>query len=177
MTGPSLTYLIESLPWAVAGFLAGCLAMLKVQPSPDHHRETPMSSTETPPRRRRLTLVHIIGLVVVTLTITSAIQVQIQSRETERQRQASERLTQCLVIYANEIADAIDIRSKAGQEAQVATVQMWRSVFGQPQTEEGRAAARKVFETYLDKQDAALKTQQANPYPPPPRTLCPDEAK
>lgn len=188
MTGPSLEYLVESLPWAVAGFLAGSLATRKAAPPPVSPREIPMASTETPtpslPRRRRPTLVHIIGLVVVALTITSAIQTWVQSRETERQRQvserqqeATERLTQCLVVYANATADAIEVRSKASQEAQAATVQMWLTVFDAPPTDAGRANARTVFKTYLDKQAAAIKTQQANPYPPAPRTLCPDSAR
>lgn len=131
----------------------------------------------TAPRRRRVTLVHLIGLVVIGLTVLSTVQTAIQTRETERQRQAAERLTQCLVVYANATADAIEVRSKAGQEAAVATVLMWRSVFGSPPTDEGRAAARRTFEDYLTKQETAIKTQQANPYPPAPRTLCPDSAR
>lgn len=165
MTGPSLTYLIESLPWAVAGFLAGCLATLKIRPA-IAPQEGPVTSTDPPKPRRKVTVVHVLGLVVVALTVVSAIQGWAQSRATER-------LTQCLVTYANATADAIDIRSKAGAEAAWAAVQMWRTVFQQSMTEEGRAAARRVFEEYLTKQEQALNTQRANPYPLAPRDVCP----
>lgn len=173
MTGNSLTYLIESLPWAIAGFLAGCLATLQVQPTPAAPREihmAPPPEVSKTKRRFRPTLVHLIGLVVIALTVTSALQSWSQSR-------ANERLTQCLVTYANAIADAIDARSKASAEAQKATVEMWRTVFGQPQTEEGRAAARRVFAEYLTKQEASIQTQQANPYPAAPRDVCPEPAR
>jgi hypothetical protein len=121
MTGPSLAYMIESLPWAAAGFLAGSLTTLMFQSSPAATRELPMTTTGTA-KRHRFTLVHAIGLVVVLLTIASAVQGWAQNR-------ANERLTRCLIIYANATADAIEARAKANIDAQSAQVQMWRTVF------------------------------------------------
>jgi predicted exporter len=174
VTDPAVAYLIQSLPWTVAGFLAGCLVTLWLwaHPSPVAPRENHMAVPLAKPKRRRFrpTLVHVLGLVVIALTILSALQSWSQAR-------ANRTLTQCLVTYANRTADAIDIRSKASAEAQQATVRMWRTVFQQAPTEEGRATARRVFEEYLTKQEAALKTQQANPYPAAPRDVCPEPAK
>lgn len=172
MTGHSLTYLIESLPWAVAGFLAGCLATLQVQPTPVAPREIHMASPEAPKSKRRFkpTLVHLIGLVVIAITIAGAIQNWAWSR-------ANERLTQCLVTYANGTADAIEIRSKASSDAQVAQVQVWRAVFQQAPTEEGRQNARRIFDEYLTKQEKSLQAQQSNPFPAAPRDVCPDSAR
>jgi hypothetical protein len=171
MTGSSLTYLIQSLPWAVAGFLAGCLSTLQIRPTPDA-LAPPENTMATAPQKkpRRFTLVHIIGLVVLVLTIFSAIQTQVQS-------DANDRLTRCLVTYANATADAIDARSKAATEAQKATIAMWRTVFEQPQTDAGRAEARRVFAEYLQKQEASIQTQQTNPYPAAPRDVCPADAR
>jgi hypothetical protein len=168
VTGPSFTYLVESLPWALAGFLVGRLATVKAQ-TPAAHQEAPVTTPTTPPRRR-ITVIISIGLVVVVLTILSAVQSWLA-------QQANDRLTKCLVSYANATADSIEARSKASSEAQIAQVQMWRAVFQQAQTDEGRAAARELFEDYLDKQDAAIKIQQTHPFPPAPHDVCPAEAR
>lgn len=176
MTGSSLTYLVESLPWALAGFLAGCLVTLKVQtPATGAHQEAPVTTPPKPPRRRiialrQLTAIHFIGLIVVVLTIMSAVQSWLNQA-------ANDRLTACLVTYANATADAIEVRSKASSQAQVAQVQMLQTIVQQPQTDEGRAAARKVFEDYLAKAAASIAAQQANPYPPAPHDVCPDSAR
>lgn len=157
--------------WFIAGFVGGCVAMylvlIKLALDP-HHRERPMPSTDTPKpkRRNRFTWMHGIGLVVLALTIFSAIQAQ-------RQSDANKRQAKCLATYANAIADAIDARSKAALEVQKATVEMWRTIFGQPQTDAGRAESKRVFESWLRAQEASIQTQQTNPYPAPPREVCP----
>lgn len=182
MTNPSLAVAVEPWLWFVAGFVGGCLAtyLFGFKLVQDAYREAPMSPIDTSPPKptpasptvrkvRRFTLLHAIGLVVVALTIVSALQSWYQSR-------AAAQLTRCLTAYANANADAIDARSKANAEGQKASVDMWRTVFNLPQTDAGRAEARRVFQSYLDKQDAALKTQQEHPFPPAPRDVCPVSA-
>jgi hypothetical protein len=173
MTAPSLAVAILPWVWFVAGFVGGCLAtyLFGFKVVRDPYREPSMTSIGTPSaptarKVRRFTLLHAIGLIVVALTIMSALQSWYQSR-------AAAQLTRCLTAYANANADAIDARSKANAEGQKASVDMWRTVFSLPQTDAGRAEARRVFQNYLDKQDAALKAQQEHPFPAAPRDVCP----
>jgi hypothetical protein len=174
MTDSSLTYVVQSLPWTLAGFIGGCLVTIKVIQTRlvGTLQEKPVTPPKPPPNRR-ITTIHVLlamGLVVVALTIASAVQSWLV-------QQANDRLTQCLVSFADKTADAIDARSKASTEAQKAQIQMWRTIFGQPQNDEGRAEARRVFEGYLNKATASIEAQKTNPYPPPPRDVCPDSAR
>lgn len=166
---------IEPLVWFVGGFLGGSLAtyliLHKLTQNP--RLEHPMASTDPlpPPKpKRRFTALHAIGAVVLVLTVLSAIQSSLT-------QQSNTRLNKCLITYANDTADAIEARSKASGEAQVALVQMWSTIFAQPQTDAGRAESRRVFEDWLNKAKASITAQHTHPYPEAPRDVCPDSAR
>jgi hypothetical protein len=129
--------------------------------------------------RGKITGVRLLGAVVLALTIVTGLQgyaqgkaTERQGRETERQAEITKQLVSCLRTYSNELADAIELRSKASAEAQDASDNLWFGVAQAPQTQEGRDQARRVFDDYIAKRAAAKKTQTDHPYPPPPRDVC-----
>lgn len=171
----SLTYVVESLPWAIGGFLAGVLTTRLIR-----HKDTIQEAPVTPPpshKRHRLTLLHVIGMVLIVLTCASSVQAWQAQRDNERLTQDNARLAQCLASYSNAIADAIEVRSKASSEAQQAQDEMWRTLLQLSPGPESQAKARKVFQDYLDKRAQVAKAQQTNPYPPPPREVCPETVR
>jgi len=116
-------------------------------------------------RRWRPNGTYVFGLILVLLGIGTAVQGIVQSK-------ANDRLTNCIATYSNDLADAIEVRSKASIEAQRASDVMWQTIASLPQTDEGRAQARKVFEDYIKAREAANRAQAENPYPAPPRAVC-----
>lgn len=116
-------------------------------------------------KRRRVNGNYVFGVVLVLLGIGTAIQGVTQSRATDR-------LTHCIAAYSNSLADVIENRSRASSEAQRASDVMWQTIASLPQTEEGRAEGRRVFQDYVKKREAAWRAQAENPYPAPPRAVC-----
>lgn len=152
-----LLYILERLPWAGAGLLGGVLLGF-------HLRRTGGTMAGNG-RKWRPTGLHVFGVILVFLSVGTAIQGVVQSRATDR-------LTNCIATYSNSLADAIEARSRASGEAQRASDDVWRTIYYLPQNEEGRAQARRVFEEYLRKREAANRAQTENPYPPPPKAVC-----
>lgn len=150
-------YCLERLPWAGAGLLAGYLLGLHIQRTGTH--------TNGNGKRWRPNGTYVFGFILVLLGLGTAVQGITQSRATDR-------LTNCVATWSNNLASAIEVRSKASAEAQRASDVMWQSIAGLPQTDEGRAKARQVFEDYIKKREAANRAQVENPYPPPPRAVC-----
>jgi hypothetical protein len=168
---------IEPLVWFVGGFLGGSLAtyLILSKLAQNSGLEQPVAATDPAPKpRRRITALHVMAAIIVVLTILSAVQSWLAQQANTRLTAANARLSACLVRYANDTADAIEARSKASGEAQVALVQMWSTIFAQPQTDAGRAESRRVFEDWLNKAKASIEAQKTNPYPPAPRDVCPD---
>jgi thiol:disulfide interchange protein len=151
-----LLYILERLPWAGAGLLAGYLLGLHIRKGTGVNG----NGKKWRPNGR-----DVFGLILVILGIFTAVQTMVQSRATDR-------LTVCVATYSDQLAVAIDIRSKASAEAQRASDVMWQSIANLPQTDEGRAKARQVFTEYIAKREAANRAQEQNPYPPPPRAVC-----
>lgn len=162
-----LSYIAERLPWAgvgmILGFILGTTARRVLADTP----EGPV--TEKPRAWWQPTGMRVLGGFVLILSIASAVQGYVLASRTDE-------LTQCLVRYANTTADAIEARSKASSEAQQAEDQMLLTVLQQQPTDEGRAAARKAVQGYLDKRAEATKAQREHPYPDAPRDLCPGSA-
>lgn len=152
-----LLYILERLPWAGAGLLAGYLLGL-------HIRRTGGIMNGNG-KKWRPNGQFIFGVFLLLIGIGSAVQGYIQSRDNDR-------LTTCIATWSNDISDAIEVRSKASAEAQRASDVMWQSIASLPQTDEGRVKARQVFEDYIKKREAANQAQKENPYPPPPKAVC-----
>lgn len=150
-------YLLERLAWSGAGLLVGIFLGLRIR-----HEWVTAGKNGV---KRRVNSTFVFGSIIVALGIGTAVQGIAQSRATDR-------LTNCVATYSNGLADAIEVRSKASAEAQRASDVMWQSIASLPQTDEGRAEARRVFNDYIKKREAANRAQTENPYPPPPRAVC-----
>lgn len=153
-----LLYSLERLPWTGAGLIIGYFLGL-------HLRRTTGAAMSGSGRKWRPNGTYVFGVILVLLGIGTAVQGIVQGRATDR-------LTNCVAVYSNDLADAIEIRSKASNDAQRTLDTLWSNLYSLPQTDEGRARGRKIFEDYVRKREAANKTQAENPYPPPPRAVC-----
>lgn len=163
----SWSYIAESLPWAIAGLLAGyfmarsTVAVATIAAAAKE--EIPVA--DQPSRRPRFSATHVIGVVVALLGIFTAVQSYVQG-------EATERLAVCTQAYSNGFADAIEERSKASADAQNALDDFITAVAKATPTEAGRDQVRKAFDDYLSKRATAKKAQAENPYPAPPRDVC-----
>lgn len=163
-----LSYLAQSLGWAVLGFLGGYLVGHAVR---DVNRIADAVTGEEimPPRRRvpRLSFQTVIAVIVVLLGVLTVIQGLVESAATQR-------LTQCQSAYSNGFADAINARAQSSAEAQDALDELVTTVGGALQgNEPDRASVQQAIAGYLAKRAAVKAQQQAHPYPPPPRAVCP----
>jgi hypothetical protein len=165
----SWTYILQSLPWTIAGALVGFFmgrSTVAVQVIAEAVQEgDDMPEPARVPLRRRVTPMHVIGAVVVVLGIFTAVQGYVQS-------EATERLTLCTQAYSNGFADAIEERSKASAEAQDALDEFFFTLARVAPSAEGREQMRQAFDAYVAKRSAAKKTQAEHPYPAPPRDVC-----
>lgn len=163
-----LSYVTVSLPWTgfglIVGFLLGARARRELTT-----KETDMTEV---PRRRRVTGLRILGAVVVLLSVASAVQGLVQSRRTDD-------LARCQLAYSTGFADALDARSKASQSAQDALDDWMTKVNDiiQAPTPEARTKILDAFHGYLAARQQAKDTQRINPYPSPPRDVCPNAAR
>lgn len=178
---PVLAYLIQSIGWAGAGFLAGVLVGRTAR---DVRRIAAAVSVDdgegdedmSEPRRSRRRWIGtasaqtVVALVVVLLGVVTVVQGIVQS-------DATERLTRCQAAYSNAFSDALNARSGASTNAQDALDQMltaWLGIGNQNATpEERRAQALRALNDYFAKRDQLKAEQAAHPYPAPPRTMCP----
>lgn len=167
-----LSYLAQSLGWAVVGFLGGFLAGRAAR---DVHRiasavDTAVTGDHTMTKhgpRARINSQTVIAIVVVLLGVLTVIQGLAQSAATDR-------LTQCQTNYSNGFADALNARSQSSTDAQEALDDLMSTVGGALQgSAVDRAAVQRAIADYLAKRDAVKRQQQAHPYPPPPRATCP----
>jgi hypothetical protein len=159
---PSWQYLLQSVLWAVGGFVLGVLYARRTQ---DVHRianAVEGSDVVKVPRKRwRPNYQLVLGLAVVLLTTYTTWQ--------------TGRLSDCQLEYSNKFADALDARTQATGEAQQALDELMAMV-GQLMTAGSSPQAREEFRAalakYLTNRDTAKRQQQDNPYPPAPRDLC-----
>lgn len=176
----SWAYIVQSVPWALAGLVVGCLigrSTVAVETIADAVQEgDPVPDIDAPkPKRRkrfRLTSNHVIGVVLLVLGGFTIAQSYVQNAATERQSLATERLAICTQAYSDGFADAIEERSKASTDAQNALDEFMFSLAQATPTQEGRDRARAAFTAYIDKRAAAKRAQAEHPYPAPPRDVC-----
>lgn len=166
----SWTYIIQSIPWTLAGVLIGwfmCRATIAVEVIADVVQDGDEMPKEVVrvPLWRKINSMHVVGALVVILGITTAVQGYVQN-------EATQRLTLCTQAYSNGFADAIDERSKASADAQNALDDFITAIARATPTQEGRDQVRKAVDDYLAKRAAAKKAQSENPYPAPPRDVC-----
>lgn len=176
----SLTYFVESVPWLVVGLIGGfvlgrstvALSAIADAAQRRDNEGGSMSDVETgsvskPVKQRRFSLIHVIGLALIGLSVFSAIQDNAQD-------EATARLTECQLAYADGFADALDARSKASLESQEALDAWMTRVNAVIQAPSPQAAEeiRKAFTEYLEARREAKETQKTNPYPDPPRDVC-----
>lgn len=171
----SWSYILQSLPWALAGLLTGFFMGRSttvveaiadaVQEGDGANEEGVAMSGSTKSLRRRIDSVHVIGAIVVVLGVFTAVQSYVQGHATER-------LTVCTQAYSNGFADAIEQRSKASAEAQDALDEFLSAVSAATPTQQGRDLVRDALAQYLSKRADAKKAQSENPFPAPPRDVC-----
>lgn len=165
----SLSYLVQSTPWIVAGLLVGffvgrsTVAAEVIADGAQKDGGNEMSGT--PKLRQRFTSNGVIATLLVALGIATAVQSYVQS-------EATSELAACQQAYSNGFADAIDARSEATQEAQQALDELLSTVASITPTPDGRDQFRDALTEYLDKRAAAKQAQKENPYPPAPRDVC-----
>lgn len=163
-------YILQSLPWAIAGALVGffmgrsTVAVQVIAEAVQEGADMPAEEIRTP-WYRKITAMHVIGTVVVLLGIFTAVQGYVLN-------DATHRLGQCQVAYSNGFADALDARSQASQDAQNALDDFLVKVSSATPTIEGRDLVRQALDDYLAKRAEAKKTQAAHPFPDPPRDAC-----
>lgn len=179
----TVLYLALSIPWGVAGWLAGfvtgykAITWSRTMPTLiERPIETPSENVsnepiEAPWYRRSQTW---LGVAVAVIGLVTAVQWYFGGAETRRVAEETHRLAQCQAAYANGFADAIDARTK--ENAAVASGQdaLWTLVdkgFTAP-SPELRDEFQRQLRIYLDARAKAREAQIENPYPPAPRDLC-----
>ena len=124
--------------------------------------------TRTPRRTgRRIEPQWVIGLVVLALGVVTVIQgIAFTNR--------AEDLARCQQAYSNAFADAIDARQHASRNAQRAMDTLVAAIGTRlAHPERDTPTVQRAIENYLDQRRAYTTQQHRNPYPPPPRDLCP----
>lgn len=79
----------------------------------------------------------------------------------------------CLTFYANELADALEARNKAVGPREEAQAEVFRVVFQLQQGRGTREDFERALRAYVVADDKLTKERAANPYPAPPREVCP----
>lgn len=172
----SWDYITQSVPWITVGLLVGffmarsTVAVEQIADAVQHEVESMSGNDEKTQksRRTRFTTTHVLGIVLVLLGTFSAVQAMVQSNATNR-------LTECQLAYADGFADALDARSKAATEAQEAQDELWSTVASLSPTPESREVFRDALNEYLKKRAAAKKAQADHPFPEPPRDVCKED--
>ncbi|WP_394621311.1 hypothetical protein JNUCC0626_20100 [Lentzea sp. JNUCC 0626] len=172
----SWLYLLQTIGGCAAGFVAGYLVGRTAR---DVHRIATVVAEGEPvspsPRHRlRPSWRAAVALVLVVLGLVTVILGLAQSAATRR-------ITECHTVYANNMADALDTRSRGSQQAQDALDALMTSVAAlgtSPPVNEADAAdrqerARQAITNYVAKRAQAKQLLAQNPYPAPPRTACP----
>lgn len=170
-------YILQSLPWAIAGALVGffmgrsTVAVQVIAEAVQEGADMPAEEIRIP-WYRKITAMQVIGTVVVLLGIFTAVQGYVLNDETRRQGQETQRLGQCMIAYGNGFADALEARSNASQEAQNGLDDLLTKAVSATPTVEGRDVVRQALHDYLANRAAAKKTQAEHPFPDPPRDAC-----
>lgn len=155
-------YLLESVPWALGGFLVGYLTGAHVRRT--HARQD--NTEDSVSRRKWLSSQQILGLVVVLLAVATVVQGVLTTRATEQ-------LAECQQRYSSEFAETINARAQSTSEAQDALDRLMTLVgeaVREPGTDTG--AVQRAIDDYLASRREAEANRQRNPYPPPPNSIC-----
>jgi hypothetical protein len=175
MITDTVIYLILSVPWAAAGFLAGFTAGVKADvwshamPTIERPTATPSDNPEDEPSRapwyrRSQTW---IGAAVALVGVVTGIQWYIQGADTKR-------LVECQNAYASGVADALDARTEAQRSVTEAQDGLWFLInqgLAAP-SPEIRDQFRAKLDQYVHAREESKKTQAEKPYPAAPREVC-----
>jgi hypothetical protein len=186
MTLPdAVTYIVQTIPWSVAGFLLGSWSQSRFNP-----RSRPMTSplsegaVVTAPRtgvdgsdagpwyKNSRTW---IGLAVALIGLVTGIQWFLGGAETRRVADETHRLAQCQSAYANGFADALDARTKESTAVADGQDGMWllfQEALNTAPSPDIRERFRVQLDTYFSARAKTKAAQVENPFPPAPRDLC-----
>lgn len=178
----SLVYIVLSVPWAVAGFLAGFTAGVKAnlwsrtvdyapveRPSETASRNSEDAPRATPWYRRGQTW---LGTAVAAIGIFTAVHWYSQGRETDRIARDNERLAQCTAAYATGFADALDARADETRRKDEAIDTVFETISNAFGGVGGRPEVEKAFRDYVTARNEQKKAQTEHPLPPAPREVC-----
>ena len=171
----SWTYIVQSVPWSLAGLLIGVFVgrlTVAADALAGAVQEGDTMPEPTTRRRLRITSNTVVVAVLVTLGLLTGVQAFVQGQADDRQDETDTRLTACLQDSINRIADALDARSTASGEAQQALDDLLDAVSSATPNPEGATQVRQAFRDYNAKRADAKKAQAANPYPAAPRDVC-----
>ncbi|WP_103353596.1 hypothetical protein [Amycolatopsis sp. CA-128772] len=177
---PVVAYLIQSVGWAGAGFLAGVLVGRAARDVRRIAAAVTVDDTEgdedmPDPRGSRphwigtASAQTLVALVVVLLGVVTVVQGIVQS-------DATAGLTRCQYEYSNAFADALEARSQASTDAQDALDELLTTVGQTLQSTDPNATrppVQRAISEYLAKRQALKAQQAAHPYPAAPRARCP----
>lgn len=181
-----LLYLINTVGSAAVGFLGGILvgrglrdvhAIAGAVSTTDEPAEPrlPASPAKPEPSRRRaanwlsrISTQVVVGIIVVLLGALTLLQGARQSADTDR-------LTRCLADYSTEFSGALEARSKASADAQDALDKLINTIasnIASPDHVAGQNITRQAIRDYVNSRARVKQSQQANPYPAPPKARC-----
>jgi hypothetical protein len=178
----TVLYITLSIPWGVAGWLAGFVtgyrAILWSRTMPttliDRPTEAPPKSPDTALpwyRRSRFWL----GTAVAAIGLFTAGQWYFQGEDTQRVAEDTKRIATCQAAYANGFADAIDARTKESYAVADGQDQLWmifQEGVGATPPADIRERFRVKLNEYLTARAKVKAAQAENPLPPAPRDLC-----
>lgn len=128
---------------------------------------------------RRRWPMRVVGAALLVLAVLGAVQTWTAAQadrradaELARQAADNKRLTECLRAYSDGLATALEARSAAADEAQLAEDTLFETLLTTPPTAVGREAARTAFTDYVRRRAQARADRALHPLPEPPRVTC-----
>lgn len=174
----TVLYIALSIPWGVAGFLAGFTAGCKANlwsitmPTPLIERpiETPSENPAGGSGRKpwyRSSQAWI-GAAVAAIGLATAGQWYVSGQDTKH-------LTECTAAYANGYADALERRTVEAQKVTDGQDKLWmlfQEAMNTAPSQDLRDRFKVQLDSYLEARAKSRQAQIQNPYPEPPRDVC-----
>jgi hypothetical protein len=113
---------------------------------------------------RRLDLVLLIGVSIA--LVASGVAGFVGQRQAAHQQA-------CLTYYANEMADALESRTTPAVDRDRAEQRFYSALNRLAKGQDARVEAERALQALVEADAKLQRERQANPYPAPPREVCP----